>query len=71
MCNQNYCFTDIVSMLPGSVHDAHLFVNSSLNEALRTGKIPSCPEKIINDEKAVPVYILGNATSPLYPRLMK
>lgn len=56
-CDYKYCFMDVVVKWPGSVHDARVFANSSLN--LMPGQDP------------VPVFSLGDPAYSLMPYLMK
>ena len=53
------------------MHDARIFANSSLNEAIRNGIIPKCEKIIVPGGDPVLICILGDPAYPLLPFLMK
>ena len=71
VADHRYCFTDVLIKWPGSVHDARIFSNSSLNQQFRDGAIPSFEKVIVQVEPPVPICLLGDPAYPRLPLLMK
>ncbi|XP_003389375.1 PREDICTED: protein ANTAGONIST OF LIKE HETEROCHROMATIN PROTEIN 1-like [Amphimedon queenslandica] len=68
--DHNYVFRDINIRWPGSVHDARVFVNSSLYHKAINREILTGNELKI-DDKVVPLFLIGDSAYPLSSWLMK
>ena len=70
MCDYKYCFQDVVIKWLGSVQEARIFLNSSINRMLQK-KNNTTLWKDIGRWNPVPVLLLGDPTYPLLPFLLK
>ena len=70
MVNNAGCFTDVYIGWPGRVHDARVFVNSSLYKRGQDGTLFPDWKETING-KEVPLLVLGDPAYPLLSWLMK
>ena len=61
----------IVIGWPGSVHDAKVFANSSINKKLSKGQLPSIFLQLLPGRLRVGSYLLGDPAYPLVPYCLK
>ncbi|XP_065675573.1 putative nuclease HARBI1 [Hydra vulgaris] len=67
VCDYKGYFMDVECMWPGSVHDAKVFANSSINMKLRNAILPQTFQKPTKKAEKIPNYLIGD---PAYPLLL-
>ena len=68
--DSNYLFCDINVGWPGSVHDAHVFLNSALYEKVTSGNFLQGHVRYI-EGKNVPLFLVGDSGYPFLKWLLK
>ena len=71
VCDYRGYFLDVECMWPGSVHDAKVFTNSSINIKLRGKKLPTIYQTPVVGRAKIPNYLIGDPAYPLLPFCMK
>lgn len=71
VCDFQGHFMDIDCRWPGSVHDAKVFANSSINKKLSNGLLPVTYKQLLPGHAAIPNYLIGDPAYPLLPYCMK
>ena len=69
VCDYRGYFLDVECTWPGSVHDAKVFANSSVNKKMRNGAIPMVYQTMQGIK--IPCYLIGDPAYPLTPFCMK
>ena len=62
---------DVECHWPGSVHDAKVFANSSINKKLRDGRLPKTFQSIRPKCDKIPNYLIGDPAYPFTPFCIK
>ena len=71
ICDSRGLFMDVDCRWPGSVHDAKVFANSSINSKLQSGTLPVTYQLLVPGHTKVGSYLIGDAAYPLTPHCMK
>ena len=71
VCDYRGYFMDVECMWPGSVHDAKVFTNSSINKKMRENKLPTTYQTPVVGRAKVPNHLIGDLAYPLLPFCMK
>ena len=59
VCDEKGQFVDVEVKWPGSVHDARIYANSSINKKLSNKEFPSCYRELLPGLVGVPPILLG------------
>ena len=70
-CDEKGIFTDVEVRWPGSVHDARVYANSSINKAFISKQLPRNLKEIIPGHALVPPVLLADPAYPLLPNVLK
>ena len=71
VCDYRGQFMDVDCRWPGSVHDAKVFANSSINKKLRENNLPVTYQQLLPGRSRVGTYLIGDPAYPLTPYCMK
>lgn len=71
ICDSKGYFMDVECKWPGSVHDAKMFANSSINQQMKTGQLPKTFITLLPGFEAIPNYLIADPAYPLTPFSMK
>jgi hypothetical protein len=71
VCDYRGHFMDVDCRWPGSVHDAKVFANSTINKKLRDKELPMAYQELIKGRSKVGCYLIGDPAYPLTPYCMK
>ena len=71
ICDAYGKFTNVEVKWPGSVHDARVFANSSVQKNFTDKKFPMFYKELLPGEQPVSQLLLGDPAYPLLPHVMK
>ena len=71
ICDYKGYFMDVDCMWAGSVRDAKVFANSTINTKLRNAVLPQTFQKPTYKAEKIPYYLIGGPAYPLVPFCMK
>lgn len=71
VCDFRGIFKDVDCRWPGSVHDAKVFANSSINKKIKESLLPITYKEIVANRCKVPNYLIGDPGYPLTPNCMR
>lgn len=71
VCDYKGFFMDVECLWPGSVHDAKVFANSSINMKLQSNSLPGIFQSVVPCCSLVPNYLIGDPAYPLTPFCLK
>ncbi|XP_057314890.1 putative nuclease HARBI1 isoform X1 [Hydractinia symbiolongicarpus] len=71
ICDEKGYLIDLEIKWPGSVHDAQIFANSSVEKRFFSDRYPLCLQELIPSYTPVPPLLIGDLAYPLLPNVMK
>ena len=71
VCDHKGLFIDVDIRWPGATHDAKVFAYSSINAVLQKQAQPYLTKTLLPRRDKVGILLLGDATYPLLPHVMK